>query len=81
MPNMKRWLRERGISYRQLGAVLGKTSGAISQKINRDIGWSYHDLVILRDHYGLSSDFVLDFVPYDVYFAAETESNREAVAA
>lgn len=65
MPNMKRWLRDNGISYRQLAEELGQTDGNISQKVNQRVRWQYEDCIRLRDKYGLSSDFVNDFVPYE----------------
>ena len=79
MSNMKRWLRENGISYRQLAGVLNQTGASISQKVNRTIRWQYDDMVTLRNEYGLSSDFVQDMVSYDDYFASD--SKREAVMA
>lgn len=65
MSNMKRWLRENGISYRKLASQLQQTAPSISQKVNLQIRWSYEDLFFLRQEYGLSADFVNDFVPYE----------------
>ncbi|KFI50179.1 hypothetical protein [Bifidobacterium biavatii] len=76
MSNMKRWLRERGISYKRLGNALHLSDVSINNKVNGYVPWQYADLVQLREKYGLSSDFVNDFIDYDEYFdhqAAEHE--------
>lgn len=59
MSNMKRWLREHGISYAQLAKQLNQSQPSISQKVNGETAWQQKDLLFLHDHYGLSSDFVL----------------------
>lgn len=69
MSNMKRWLREHGISYAQLAKQLNQSQPSISQKVNLKTCWQFDDCRRLRDVYGLSSDFVQDLVPYEAKFA------------
>lgn len=73
MSNMKRWLREHGISYGQLAEQLGQSQPSISQKVNLKTRWQLDDCRRLRDVYGLSSDFVQDLVDYDAYFTSHHE--------
>lgn len=63
--NMKRWMKKRGITHKDLAAVLEQTPANITQKVNCQVRWQYSDFVILRNLYGLSSDFVQDLVPYE----------------
>lgn len=72
MSNMKRWLRAQGISYASLAQKLNQTDGNISQKVNGKTSWQQRDLRLLRQIYGLSSDFVLGFVPYEKEFPSYT---------
>lgn len=65
MSNMKRWVQEQGISYAQLAKELGQSDASITQKLNLKTSWQHRDLVALRNLYGLSSDFVNDFVSYE----------------
>ncbi len=65
MSNMKRWLRARGMTQRSLAIELGQTASNITQKVNNRVQWQYRDCLVLRDKYGLSSDFVQDLVPYE----------------
>jgi len=76
MSNMKRWLKERGISYGELAEQLNQSQPNISQKVNLKTRWQLEDCLCLRDRYGLSSDFVQDLVSYEDYFASK---RKEAV--
>ena len=67
MSNMKRWLRERHFSTAKLAAEMSQSPASIVQKTNGKTHWQYEDLEYLYNKYGLSSDFVQDFVPYDEY--------------
>lgn len=67
MSNMKRWLRENGITCSALARQMGISSTSVIQKTNSKTHWRYCDMSFLYDHYGLSADFVQDFVPYDIY--------------
>lgn len=67
MSNMKRWLRENGITCSALARQMGISSTSVIQKTNSKTHWRYRDMSFLYDHYGLSADFVQDFVPYDIY--------------
>lgn len=68
MSNMKRWLRDHGISYRHLAFQLGISDGSVSQKVNGKTSWQYADRRKLNQLYGLSSDFIDDFIPYEKEF-------------
>ncbi|MCI6532559.1 XRE family transcriptional regulator [Bifidobacterium pseudolongum] len=65
MSNMKRWLRERGLSYVQLAQQLNQSHASICQKVNRKTNWQRDDCAQLLHLYGLPSDFVQDLVPYE----------------
>ena len=65
MSNMKRWLRQRGMSYAQLANQLNQSYASICQKLNCKTNWQRADCVRLMQLYGLSSDFVQDLVPYE----------------
>lgn len=71
MSNMKRWMRQHGITHRALAVKLGQTPSNITQKVNNRVQWQYHDFLVLRKDYGLSSDFVQDLVPYESLDCAE----------
>lgn len=73
MSNMKRWMRERGISTLQLASQLDQSRSNIVQKTNRKTDWQRRDCVMLRNLYGLSSDFVQDLIPYEAEFSAKRE--------
>ena len=77
MSNMKRWLREHGISYAQLAKQLNQSQPSISQKVNLKTCWQFDDCRRLRDVYGLSSDFVQDLVPYEAKFAESVRDHEE----
>lgn len=77
MSNMKRWINEKGITYRKLATVLHQSAPSICQKANEQVQWSRKDCLLLRDQYGLSADFVQDLVPYDTYFAPKHEEVAE----
>ena len=77
MSNMKRWLREHGISYAQLAKQLNQSQPSISQKVNLKTCWQFDDCRCLRDVYGLSSDFVQDLVPYEAKFAESVRDHEE----
>lgn len=64
MSNMKRWLRDQGISYSSIAAAMDQTKSSICQKVNLKAQWQKTDFLYLHDHYGLSADFVLDLIPY-----------------
>ena len=49
---MKEWLKNQGISYRELAS-------SVCKKVNGETQWQQYDLLFLHDRYGLSSDFVL----------------------
>ncbi|AFL04770.1 XRE family transcriptional regulator [Bifidobacterium bifidum] len=65
MSNMKRWVTEMQIPRAKLAAELNQSSASITQKLNCKTPWQFADLVALRELYGLSADFVTDFVPYE----------------
>lgn len=67
MSNMKCWLRENHLSTVKLAAEMNQSPASIIQKTNGKTHWQYEDLEFLFKEYGLSSDFVLDLVPYDEY--------------
>lgn len=67
MSNMKRWLLENSISYSSLAREMGQSTASVTQKANCKTHWQYSDMSFLRDRYGLSADFVQDFVLYDIY--------------
>ena len=67
MSNMKRWLREQNLSSTVLASEMNQSRASIIQKTNGNTHWQYSDLEFLFNQYGLSSDFVLDLVPYDEY--------------
>lgn len=71
MSNMKRWLRDQGISYSSIAAAMDQTKSSICQKVNLKAQWQKKDFLYLHDHYGLSADFVLDLIPYDCNEKAE----------
>jgi len=71
MSNMKRWLRDQGISYSSIAAAMDQTKSSICQKVNLKVQWQKTDFLYLHDHYGLSADFVLDLIPYDCNEKAE----------
>ena len=51
MSNMKRWLREHGISYAQLAKQLNQSQPSISQKVNLKTCWQFDDCAeSVRDH-------------------------------
>lgn len=56
---MKTWLRDQGISYRCLAAMLGQSGSSICLKVNGQVDWQADDLLRLYALFGLSSDFVL----------------------
>jgi plasmid maintenance system antidote protein VapI len=58
---IKSWLSNENISQSRLGKILGVTRATANGKVNGWIAWQPHDLEILHDAYGLSSDFVLGF--------------------
>lgn len=76
---MKEWLKNQGISYRELASSMGQSASSVCKKVNGETQWQQYDLLFLHDRYGLSSDFVLGMVSYDDYFASD--SSREAVMA
>lgn len=65
MSNMKKWLRQRGMSYAQLARQLNQSYASICQKVNCKTNWQRADCARLMQLYGLSSDFVQDLVPYE----------------
>ena len=67
MSNMKRWLRENNLSTAMLAEEMNQSRASIIQKTNGNTHWQYSDLAFLFNQYGLSSDFVQDFIPYDDY--------------
>jgi plasmid maintenance system antidote protein VapI len=60
---IKVWLKEHGISQRQLAAALDLKPGTVNGKVNGWIAWQPRDLEILHSSFGLSSDFVLGLIP------------------
>ena len=46
MSNMKRWLREHGISYAQLAKQLNQSQPSISQKVNLKTCWQFEIVVV-----------------------------------
>jgi plasmid maintenance system antidote protein VapI len=79
MSIMKRWLREKGITYRKLAEVLNQTDANISEKVNGNTAWQQHDLVMLHRVYGLSSDYVLGLTTRDVSETNIPEDQRTPV--
>ncbi len=71
MSNMKRWIRENHLSTSKLAAEMGQSTASIIQKTNGKTHWQYEDLEYLFNQYGLSADFVQDFIPYDEYMGKE----------
>mgnify|MGYP006909830243 CR=1 FL=1 len=67
MSNMQRWMRENGITTYMLAQEMGISQTSVALKSNCKTHWQYSDMSFLRNRYGLSSDFVQDFVPYDIY--------------
>ena len=65
MSNMKRWLREHGISYAQLAKQLNQSQPSISQKVNLKTCWQFDDCRRLRD------------VPYEAKFAESVRDHEE----
>ena len=63
---MKDWLREHGISYRQLAMDMGTSVSSVCKKLNQQTPWREKDLRWLFAHYGLSADFVIgkSEIPY-----------------
>ena len=57
---MKKWLRQECISYRRLAKEMNQSPGGISNKVNGHTPWSLNDLLWLKEHYGLSYEFVID---------------------
>lgn len=57
--SMKEWMKAMGISYRALASDMGISPSAICKRLNGDVEWNRADLCYLKQHYGLSSDFVL----------------------
>lgn len=56
---MKEWLKNQGISYRELASSMGQSASSVCKKVNGETQWQQYDLLFLHDRYGLSSDFVL----------------------
>lgn len=71
MSNMKRWIRENHLSTSKLAAEMSQSTASIIQKTNGKTHWQYEDLEYLFNQYGLSADFVQDFIPYDEYMGKE----------
>jgi lambda repressor-like predicted transcriptional regulator len=65
MANMKSWLKATGITYRALAVQLSQSDASISQKVNLQTNWQKTDCIILKEVYGLPSDFVMDIMPYE----------------
>ena len=51
------------ISYRRLAKEMNQSPGGISNKVNGHTPWSLNDLLWLKEHYGLSYEFVIDGAP------------------
>lgn len=56
---MKGWLREHGISYRQLAANMDQSYSSIAHKVNGETAWQAKDLKCLYKQYGLALAYVL----------------------
>lgn len=54
-----RWRKERGYTQAFLAESLQQSASTLSLKERGLLPWQQHDLQILHDTYGLSSDFVL----------------------
>ncbi|OZG59306.1 XRE family transcriptional regulator [Bifidobacterium tissieri] len=65
---MKRWLREMGIPSSQLAIQTNQSRSSITQKLNRKTEWQRRDCLLIRELYGLSSDFIQDLIPYETEF-------------
>lgn len=68
MSNMKRWLREKHISHAALAIALQQSAASITQKVNGKTPWQYSDRLKLNKLFGLSGDFIDDFIPYEKEF-------------
>ena len=60
---MKKWLRRECISISPPGERDESVSWSISNKVNGHTPWSLNDLLWLKEHYGLSYEFVIDGAP------------------
>ena len=63
MSNMKRWLRDQGISYSSIAAAMDQTKSSICQKVNLKAQWQ-------------KTDFVLDLIPYDCIRKSGRETRK-----
>ena len=59
---MKGWLKERGISYRQLASKMGQSYSSIAHKVNGKTAWQASDLKYLYRQYRLAPAYVLGLV-------------------
>ncbi len=69
---MKEWVKQQGLTYRQLASAMGISASVLCQKLNGQTRWQEDDLRWLNDHYGLSSDFVLG-LPIDKHSSKRVE--------
>ena len=54
--NFKGWLRSNGLTYKDVGTLLGLSVATVSAKINGQSDFLLSEIQILRKHYNLDSD-------------------------
>lgn len=51
-------VREQSMTNRQLGDLLGLSVASANGKLNGHIAWTARDILILSEHFGVSTDFL-----------------------
>lgn len=46
------------VTGRQLSRILGMTPATVSQKLNGHVAWTSRDILILSNHFGVSTDYL-----------------------
>lgn len=55
---VRQLVNARAMTNRQLGELLGLSTASANGKLNGHIAWTSRDILILSDHFGVSTDYL-----------------------